>query len=593
MITTSTDDREQIERWLVRVHAPKWQLESCPSVERARAIARDVARTRITDALAGIGHGENAAAIDAAVANFMDGAPLVSVIGEVKHDCRAGRFGAAASEANHATTSTHGGSFAFDTTAELHLPAHKPDPRDPMYSTQTGEEPPDAVASEPKKRGRKPKGAGAVEVANRYVAEHARIADGVLLRRWRGQWHLWSPERGLYVVISDEQIDAELYRRMRLTKRAEVGDVRHALIAVDDVLIDQAELGSFVDGTESPYNPLDLAVCRNGILHLSDCELIPATPRYFTTSALGTAYDAKAPLPSVWLYFLKQLWPNDPESIELLRQWFGYLLTLDTRQQKILLLLGPKRSGKGTIARVLTALLGAASVASPTLASLAMNFGLWPLIGKSAAIIGDARLSGRNDVAAVVERLLSISGEDLQTIDRKHLSPWTGKLSSRFTIISNELPKFTDASDALANRMLVLQLEHSFFGHEDTDLSAKIIAELPGILRWSIEGWRSLRARGSFVQPASSKDLVHELADLASPIAAWVRQCCTTEASDEDSYLCEIAYSDFRHWCEVNGIKAVPTQTVFGRDLKTIANVRRKQCWARKGARIYAGLASA
>ena len=123
-------------------------------------------------------------------------------------------------------------------------------------------------------------------------------------------------------------------------------------------------------------------------------------------------------------------------------------------QSPVIAVDGPAASGKGTIARVIAALLGAASVASPTLASLGSNFGLWPLIGKTAAIIGDARLGGRSDIAQVVERLLSISGEDMQTIDRKHREPWTGKLSTRITIISNEPPRFTDAGDALPSRML-------------------------------------------------------------------------------------------------------------------------------------------
>ena len=100
-------------------------------------------------------------------------------------------------------------------------------------------------------------------------------------------------------------------------------------------------------------------------------------------------------------------------------------------------MVGPKRSGKGTIARVLTTLLGEANACAPTLAGLATNFGLQPLIGKLLAIIGDARLSGRVDVHVIAERLLSISGEDLITIDRKYQDAWTGKLPTRFLLMSS------------------------------------------------------------------------------------------------------------------------------------------------------------
>ena len=76
------------------------------------------------------------------------------------------------------------------------------------------------------------------------------------------------------------------------------------------------------------------------------------------------------------------------------------------------LFVGPKRAGKGTIGRVLTGLLGAHNVAAPTLAGLSTNFGLSPLIGKPLGLVSDARLSGRPDSNIVVERLLSVSGED-------------------------------------------------------------------------------------------------------------------------------------------------------------------------------------
>ena len=58
----------------------------------------------------------------------------------------------------------------------------------------------------------------------------------------------------------------------------------------------------------------------------------------------------------------------------------------------------------------------------------------------------------------IVERLLSISGEDWLTIDRKFKEPWSGKLNTRFVVVSNELPRFGDASGAIANRFVVLSL---------------------------------------------------------------------------------------------------------------------------------------
>ena len=84
------------------------------------------------------------------------------------------------------------------------------------------------------------------------------------------------------------------------------------------------------------------------------------------------------------------------------------------------------------------------------------------MINKLVAIIGDARLSDRIDKAAIVERLLSISGEDSLNIYHKNLTHWVGQLATRIFILLNQLPKLTDASSALVRRFIISRLTESF-----------------------------------------------------------------------------------------------------------------------------------
>ena len=178
----------------------------------------------------------------------------------------------------------------------------------------------------------------------------------------------------------------------------------------------------------------------------------------------------------------------------------------------MLLIVGPKRAGKGTIARVLSGLVGQSNVVGPTLSNLASNFGLSALVNKPVAIIADARFSGRSaEQAVVVERLLSISGEDTLTVDRKNREHITVKLPARFTILTNELPRLTDASAALPSRLMVLQLNRSWYGAEDTGLGERLLQERPGIFLWALEGLRRLRQRGRFIQPVSSNETLRRL----------------------------------------------------------------------------------
>lgn len=232
----------------------------------------------------------------------------------------------------------------------------------------------------------------------------------------------------------------------------------------------------------------------------------------------------------------------------------------------MLMIIGPKRSGKGTIGRVIQGLVGHQNVAAPTLASLERNFGLSPLIGKLIAIVGDARLSGRADSQAIVERLLSISGQDTQTIDRKNRSFWTGALPTRFVLISNELPRLADASGALPSRMILLRMTRSFFGLEDINLTEKLLAERSAILLWAIAGWDRLRKRGYFVQPESGQEYIDDLLELSSPIQTFVDEECLV--SDDETIPIPDLFEAYRTWCKSRGKDHHTDEAGFGRNLR-------------------------
>jgi putative DNA primase/helicase len=257
----------------------------------------------------------------------------------------------------------------------------------------------------------------------------------------------------------------------------------------------------------------------------------------------------------------------DKRARHLLQEMFGLMLTNDTSYQKIFMIAGPRRSGKGTIGRILTAMIGKDNVVNPTMADLGVDFGLEPLIDKLLAIISDARVSKHTNASKVTERLLSISGEDGQSINRKYKSYWTGRLFTRFLILTNELPRITDTSGALASRYIVLLLKQSFLGKEDRTLTDKLKTELPGILNWALAGLERLRQRGRFVMPQASLDAIQQLEDLASPVGAFIRDWCT--CAPDATIKVKTLFEAWRYWCEEHGHRAGSSITL-GRDLRTV-----------------------
>jgi putative DNA primase/helicase len=273
------------------------------------------------------------------------------------------------------------------------------------------------------------------------------------------------------------------------------------------------------------------------------------------------------------MQFLAEVWPDDDDAIATLQEIFGLCLTDETRFQKAFMLIGPKRSGKGTIGRVLRGLVGANNFVGPTLNGLTTQFGLQSFIGKKVAVFSDARLDARANASVIAERLLSITGEDAQDIDRKYLRAWSGILGTRIVVLSNELPAFKDESGALASRFVLLRIERSFYGNEDTRLTDRLLAERPGILNWALEGWDRLRDRGYFVQPESARQIVEDLATMSSNIQAFVEERC--EVGAEFSVECGKLYFAWCAWNERNGVRQdLPINLFSGRLTTAVTTVR-------------------
>lgn len=431
------------------------------------------------------------------------------------------------------------------------------------------------------------------DVAARYLVRLPEWKAGGVsrLRYWGNSWWWW--QNGCYSLLSDTHAEALILEQLKKRYTAiRDSHIRNVVTHLRAALIVPLGVGGGERShpcwlSSSSWKPSDCLATADAIVHLPSLidgaspASIPATPTYFSSVATRCKFDPSAPEPREWLSFLSQLWPDDPESIEALQIWFGYCLTPDTSQQKIMLLVGPKRGGKGTIGRILSQVVGEGNVAAPTYASFAGDFALECLLGKSLAIIGDVRIGGRSDRSPFVERLLTISGEDRITVNRKYKAPFDTKLPIRFMLLTNESPRLDDASATIVSRFIVLRLKKSFYNQEDTGLEDRLTAELPGILNWAIDGWKKLRQRGRFAQPASGTELVDEMNALASPLTAFVDECCIV--GQEQTIECSELFRQWREWCQVQGYgEAVAGSMVkFGRDLRSIVPELERQ--RRKG----------
>jgi putative DNA primase/helicase len=411
-----------------------------------------------------------------------------------------------------------------------------------------------------------------LETARTYV-QRMHLVDGVLaLRHHAGGFYRFASDSA-YTPYEPGTSRAELYTFLGSAHRLDGEPFRPTKSRIENVIDGLRAVCNLPARHQPPcwlqdspgWDPLDVLACRNGLLHIPTRCLLDATPSFFTLNALTFEFNADAPPAARWLSFVQELWPSDEESRNTLQELLGYLLTPRTHLQKIAMLVGPKRSGKGTIGRTIRRLLGPHNVCGPTLASLSRQFGLSTLIGKSAAIIADARVAGRTDTGVVIERLLSISGEDALSVPRKFLPDWSGPLTTRFVLMTNELPRLEDASGALASRFVILRLHNSFYGCEDHTLAEQFVSELPGILNWALEGYDRLRARGRFQQPPAAADLIRQFEDLGSPVHAFIRDRC--ELGSQFEIRQDLLFEGWKTWCAEVGREKPGTTQSLGRSL--------------------------
>ena len=300
------------------------------------------------------------------------------------------------------------------------------------------------------------------------------------------------------------------------------------------------------------------------------------TSRFLARTALPIEYDPLAECP-LWLRFLDEVFARDAEVIQLSQQMFGYLITTDTSHQKIFYLRGRPRSGKGTKMRIIDALIGANNISNASIQALADKFGLEETLGKSLLKITEANTDNVQNLSETCSKLNAISGEDPVSVQRKNKTAINGRLPLRIIIAGNQYPNFREHSAAMAMRLLVLPFDVTFYGREDFDLTNKLLAELPGMLDWAIEGLEDLRAEGRFIEPAASKRAKREILNSGDSVRAFVYADCDVigemDVLDDGGAPFTVEKEELHRryllWCQRNGVKQPLSYPVFCKNLKT------------------------
>lgn len=343
--------------------------------------------------------------------------------------------------------------------------------------------------------------------------------------------------------------------------KATKSKVNDILDAAEKLFPPHQPVPSWIGGGEDRPDPTQLISFENGLLdvdqYITDNKIVfhNPDPRLFSFTRLPYAFDEDLES-KLSEDFIADIYDKSADQRRLVNQWFGLNLVPVRMFAKMMFLIGEIRAGKGTLIDMLTYMLGEKNCASTTYQSLAGNFGREPLLGKLAAVMGDARDTNKHDMNKALQYMLMITGGDAVSVNIKHTRELpTIYLPCRFTIGMNILPAFQDDTPACGSRLLVLRHDKSYYGKEDFTLKKRLAKDaMEGkLVNWALRGLKDLYAMGRFVEPAEGKQVLKTFGELASPKAYFTSRCIERDEHGPGVDADYLYGSVWKWWCDREG----------------------------------------
>lgn len=368
-----------------------------------------------------------------------------------------------------------------------------------------------------------------------------------------------------------------------LVKKIKLSFLNSVLNHVEALLFTENKSLSNHKKTKPDFNGRFL-VFKNGIGLIEnkdnpeEIKLIPHSPEYFSTSKLPYNYNSEADCPE-FKKFLTDVLPDESQQ-KLIWEWFGYNLLSDVNFGKALMLIGEGANGKSVITTVLVQLLGSENTTSVGLDAFdhKRTFPLAAMTGKLANIVEDV-----NEIQKVPEGILKsiITGGQL-TVERKNNHPQTVVLTAKQTFAANNFPRFSDNTDGIYRRFIVLPMTKQILDPNQQDkrlVDPKFwqeSGELSGVLNEALKGLARLLKQGHFtVSESSSLALsMHRLDN--NPARQFLTDNYHKGVEADEIFTAEV-YEAYKEFCAANGYHAFGASKFSKEVQRTFNSAKRSQ----------------
>jgi putative DNA primase/helicase len=289
----------------------------------------------------------------------------------------------------------------------------------------------------------------------------------------------------------------------------------------------------------------------NGTLDLRTGQLREHRREDLITKLAPVAYDPAAPCPR-WEAFLSRIFAGDAELIRFVQKAVGYSLTGSTQEQCFFILYGAGANGKSTLIQTISALLKDYAKQTPTETLLVqrrdgVRNDLARLQGARFVYASEAE-GGRKLAEALIKQL---TGGDTITARYLYQEHFEFLPAFKIWLAVNHKPGVQGTDHAIWRRMRLLPFTITIpEAEQDKRLTEKLQAELPGILRWAVEGCLLWQQEG-LEPPLAVKRATGDYRAEMDVIAAFLQDCCVV--GPERRVLAGDLYAEYTSWCRQMG----------------------------------------
>jgi P4 family phage/plasmid primase-like protien len=377
----------------------------------------------------------------------------------------------------------------------------------------------------------------------------------------------------------------------------EIPDISAQKIVQDHLIIDKSKMADISDATsqwrlmiEEDVNKINanrnLINLQNGLYNIKTRELMPHTPEALSTIRVNASYTPGAECPK-FLEFLNSV--LEPELIPVIKQMFGYCLTLRIDAEKTFMMRGIARSGKSTLIKIIENLVGQENCSNIPIQDLGERFKTSAIFGKLVNSYSDLPNKAILDSGV----FKAICSGDLISGERKGKDIFNFRAFCKLIYSANELPfNAGDKTEGFFRRLIIIRFNKQIPEENvNPNLLEELLSEVDGILRWALEGLDVLITnRYRFPEPDAVKEEVSRYRYMSNNARAFVEDSCVVgldyrvERQEFYDAYCKCCSSNGTHPMAMSKFTALIESDYHDRIVKSNDSVSRRGIW--KGIKL-------